>query len=108
MFLNGCHFGGVRQNDKNVMFPLNQTISLKGQALQYFMDTVSYEAAGFEDAARMPEGYFLSDGAKRVNDEIWMYQNFILVKMRRSKNQDIYIEAVLNEFITHISHLSDI
>lgn len=54
----------------DVMFPLLQTIFLRGPALVYFMDVVINVAKSPEEGMNMLEDSFLDDVAKRVSDDV--------------------------------------
>lgn len=94
---------------RDVTFSLFQTISHRGLALINFMDVVINDAKNLEEAIKIPEGHFLDDRARMVNDDVWLELSLKLVKtMRASQNGDVTHEAVLNDLKTQTSKQEDI
>lgn len=73
------------------------------------MGTVLYEATSPEGVIIMLLLHFLEDRTKQINEDLWMDQTFDLIKLGMpSKNEDIFIGSLLNDFVTLISDFSAI
>lgn len=66
LFLNACELGDVDINDSQVMLRILPNSFLAGQALVYYSDKIKPKSKTVGAAVK-----FLSDQAKRVNDQVW-------------------------------------
>lgn len=66
----------VDTTSKKVMFPLMQTVFLRGPAMIYLMDMVISGCENQEGAIQMLESHFLDDRANKLNYDVWTELSF--------------------------------
>ena len=108
-FKNAVGLCNIDPEDTVIMFPLFETSFLTGQALHQFQDVFRDVAGTVGDVIDLLEDHFLSQRAKRVNDDIWSEISYHSVKKRREKeNKSVLHEYVLSDLIDQVKDLSDI
>eukprot|EP00171_Calliarthron_tuberculosum_P022600 IDg22600t1 len=107
-FLDSCELCSMDTTDTVSMMRLIQTSFVTGNAFRYFMDYVKPKAKSAEDAIDRLEIHFLSNRAKRVNDEVWNELSFKFVKQKREfEKLPSTNEACLNDLLAQIGDLAD-
>lgn len=107
-FMDSCELCSMDTTDTPSMMRLIQTSFVTGNAFRYFMDYVKPVAKSAEDAIDQMEAHFLSNRAKRVNDEIWNELSFKFVKKKREFDKlPSTNEECLNDLLSQIGDLAD-
>eukprot|EP00171_Calliarthron_tuberculosum_P022068 IDg22068t1 len=107
-FMDACELCNIDTTDTTSMLRLIQTSFVTGHAFRYFMDHVRPIAKSIEDAIERLENHFLSNRAKRVNDEIWNELSFQFIKQKREfEKLPKTNEICLNDLLAQIGDLAD-